>query len=156
MKNPISSDFVLAMELRDNIKSNFLGKGVQCAINNVNEVISPKILGKDVTKQEELDKFMIELDGSENKEILGANAILGISLAICKAGAAAKGIPLYKHIANLCGNKEILLPVPAFNVINGGSHAGNGLAMQEFMVNTNLFILLYRFSLQVLSPSLKL
>jgi enolase len=84
--------------------------------------------------QEELDKFMIELDGTDNKGKLGANAILGVSMAACKAGAAEKGVPLYRHIADLAGNKDVLLPVPAFNVINGGSHAGNKLAFQEFMI----------------------
>ena len=77
---------------------------------------------------------MLKLDGTENKSKLGANAILGVSLAVCKAGAAVRGIPLYKHIADLAGNPNIILPVPAFNVINGGSHAGNKLAMQEFMI----------------------
>ena len=77
---------------------------------------------------------MIELDGTKNKSKLGANAILGVSLAVCKAGAAQKGVPLYQHIADLAGNNNIILPVPAFNVINGGSHAGNKLAMQEFMI----------------------
>jgi len=123
-----------AIELRDNVKTEYLGKGVNIAVKNVNEIIAPKIIGKDVTKQEELDNFLIALDGTENKGKLGANAILGVSLAVCKAGAAAKGVPLYKHIADLAGNKNLLLPVPAFNVINGGSHAGNKLAMQEFMI----------------------
>jgi enolase len=77
---------------------------------------------------------MLDLDGTENKSKLGANAILGVSLAVCKAAAAEKGVPLYRHIADLAGNKEVILPVPALNVINGGSHAGNGLAMQEFMI----------------------
>ncbi|XP_026518115.2 beta-enolase, partial [Terrapene carolina triunguis] len=77
---------------------------------------------------------MIDLDGTENKSKFGANAILGVSLAVCKAGAAEKGVPLYRHIADLAGNAELILPVPAFNVINGGSHAGNKLAMQEFMI----------------------
>ena len=77
---------------------------------------------------------MLELDGTENKTKLGANAILGVSLAVCKAGAAHKGVPLYRHIADLAGNKDVILPVPAFNVINGGTHAGNKLAMQEFMI----------------------
>lgn len=81
-----------------------------------------------------MDKLMIDLDGTDNKAKLGANAILGVSMAICKAGAAEKGVPLYRHIADLAGNKELILPVPAFNVINGGSHAGNKLAMQEFML----------------------
>lgn len=77
---------------------------------------------------------MLKLDGTENKSKLGANAILGVSLAVAKAGAAKKGVPLYKHLAELSGNTDIVLPVPAFNVINGGSHAGNKLAMQEFMI----------------------
>lgn len=77
---------------------------------------------------------MLGLDGTENKSKLGANAILGVSLAVAKAGAAKKGVPLYKHLADLAGNTNIVLPVPAFNVINGGSHAGNKLAMQEFMI----------------------
>ncbi|XP_054662747.1 beta-enolase [Grus americana] len=77
---------------------------------------------------------MIDMDGTENKSKFGANAILGVSLAVCKAGAAEKGVPLYRHIADLAGNSDLILPVPAFNVINGGSHAGNKLAMQEFMV----------------------
>lgn len=74
------------------------------------------------------------MDGTENKTNLGANAILGVSLAVCKAGAAHKGVPLYRHIADLAGNPDVVLPVPALNVINGGSHAGNKLAMQEFMI----------------------
>lgn len=123
-----------ALELRDGDKSKYLGKGVSKAVKNVNEIIAPAVVGKDVTDQKALDSLMIELDGTENKEKLGANAILGVSLAACKAGAAAKGVPLYRHIADLAGKKDVLLPVPAFNVINGGSHAGNKLAMQEFML----------------------
>jgi len=111
-----------------------LGKGVLKAVANINDVLGPKIIGKNVVHQEEIDKFMIELDGTENKGKFGANAILGVSLAVCKAGAAEKGVPLYRHIADLAGRKDVLLPVPAFNVINGGSHAGNKLAMQEFMI----------------------
>ena len=88
----------------------------------------------DVTDQTAVDNFLLKLDGTENKSKLGANAILGVSLAACKAGAAHKGVPLYRHIADLAGTPEIILPVPAFNVINGGSHAGNKLAMQEFMI----------------------
>jgi enolase len=123
-----------AVELRDNDKSRYLGKGVSRAVRNVNEVIGPQILGKDVTKQEELDNFLIGLDGTENKGNLGANAILGVSMAACKAAAGFKGVPLYRHIADLAGKRDVLLPVPAFNIINGGSHAGNKLAMQEFMI----------------------
>lgn len=81
-----------------------------------------------------MDDFLLKLDGTENKSKLGANAILGVSLAVCKAGAAAKKVPLYKHLADLAGNSKIVLPVPAFNVINGGEHAGNRLPMQEFMI----------------------
>jgi len=123
-----------AIELRDNVKTEYLGKGVSQAVKNINDIIGPQLVGKSVLNQEEIDNFMIQLDGTDNKGKLGANAILGVSLAVAKAGAAEKGVPLYRHLADLAGNKEILLPVPAFNVINGGSHAGNKLAMQEFMI----------------------
>lgn len=125
-----------ALELRDKDKTNWMGKGVKKAVDHVNNTLAPALIAKnfDVTAQNEIDKFMIDLDGTENKSKFGANSILGISLAVCKAGASAKKIPLYKHLANLAGVKEIILPVPAFNVINGGSHAGNALAMQEFMI----------------------
>uniref|UniRef100_A0A8C6SMX0 Beta-enolase n=1 Tax=Neogobius melanostomus TaxID=47308 RepID=A0A8C6SMX0_9GOBI len=115
-----------ALELRDGDKSRYLGKdsvSVMFVFQNFN-----------VVEQEKIDQFMLELDGTENKSQFGANAILGVSLAVCKAGAAEKGVPLYRHIADLAGNKDVILPVPAFNVINGGSHAGNKLAMQEFMI----------------------
>jgi len=123
-----------ALELRDNDKSKYVGKGVSKAIDNVNNIIAPELLGKNVVEQEAIDKLMLSIDGTDNKGKLGANAILAVSLAVCKAGAAEKGVPLYRHIADLAGNKNLLLPVPAFNVINGGSHAGNKLAMQEFMI----------------------
>lgn len=125
-----------ALELRDKDKVNWHGKGVLKAVGHVNNTLAPALLAKnlDVVNQAEVDKFMLELDGTENKSKFGANAILGISLAVCKAGASAKKVPLYKHIADLAGVKELVLPVPAFNVINGGSHAGNALAMQEFMI----------------------
>lgn len=125
-----------ALELRDKDPKRFLGKGVLKAVENVNKVIGPALIEKniDVTKQADVDKIMLDLDGTENKSKLGANAILGVSLAVCKAGAAHKGVPLYRHIADLAGNSNVILPVPAFNVINGGSHAGNKLAMQEFML----------------------
>nr|AGM32397.1 enolase [Coptotermes formosanus] len=125
-----------ALELRDNDKKNYVGKDVSKAINNVNAVIVPELLKQnfEATQQTEIDEFMLKLDGTPNKSKLGANAILGVSLAVCRAGAAKKGVPLYKHIADLAGVKELVLPVPAFNVINGGSHAGNKLAMQEFMI----------------------
>lgn len=123
-----------ANELRDGDKARYLGKGVLKAVSNVNDIIAPALLGKNVVNQTDIDNFLIALDGTENKSKLGANAILGVSLAVCKAGAAEKGVPLYQHIADLAGNKKLLMPVPAFNVINGGSHAGNKLAMQEFML----------------------
>ncbi|KAL3532041.1 hypothetical protein ACH5RR_005562 [Cinchona calisaya] len=128
-----------ALELRDG-GSDYLGKGVSKAVNNVNSIIGPALIGKDPTDQTGIDNFMVhQLDGTQNewgwcKQKLGANAILAVSLAVCKAGAAVKNLPLYKHIANVAGNKKLVLPVPAFNVINGGSHAGNKLAMQEFMI----------------------
>lgn len=125
-----------ALELRDNIKAEFLGKGVNQAVKNVNEIIAPALIAQNfnVTEQNKIDHFMLTLDGTPNKSKLGANAILGVSIAVCKAGAAELGKPLYRHIADLAGHKEIIMPVPAFNVINGGSHAGNKLAMQEFML----------------------
>ncbi|ERE81920.1 alpha-enolase [Cricetulus griseus] len=125
-----------ALELRDNDKTRYMGKGVSKAVEHINKTIGPALVSKklDVVDQEKIDKLMIEMDGTENKSKFGANAILGVSLAVCKAGAAEKGVPLYRHIADLAGNPEVILPVPAFNVINGGSHAGNKLAMQEFMI----------------------
>ncbi|MBV96878.1 Beta-enolase, partial [Eschrichtius robustus] len=125
-----------ALELRDGDKSRYLGKGVLKAVEHINKTLGPALLEKklSVVDQEKVDKFMIELDGTENKSKFGANAILGVSLAVCKAGAAEKGVPLYRHVADLAGNPDLILPVPAFNVINGGSHAGNKLAMQEFMI----------------------
>uniref|UniRef100_A0A674AE53 phosphopyruvate hydratase n=1 Tax=Salmo trutta TaxID=8032 RepID=A0A674AE53_SALTR len=117
-----------ALELRDGDKSRYKGKGLFVSVRSRVHVYLI------VVEQEQLDNTMIEMDGTENKSQFGANAILGVSLAICKAGAAEKEVPLYRHIADLAGNTELVLPVPAFNVINGGSHAGNKLAMQEFMV----------------------
>eukprot|EP00595_Chromulina_sp_UTEXLB2642_P002689 CAMPEP_0196765328 /NCGR_PEP_ID=MMETSP1095-20130614/7996_1 /TAXON_ID=96789 ORGANISM="Chromulina nebulosa, Strain UTEXLB2642" /NCGR_SAMPLE_ID=MMETSP1095 /ASSEMBLY_ACC=CAM_ASM_000446 /LENGTH=456 /DNA_ID=CAMNT_0042123191 /DNA_START=34 /DNA_END=1404 /DNA_ORIENTATION=- len=122
-----------AVELRDGGKR-FNGKGVLKAVKNVTDVIGPAIIGYDVTKQKEIDELLINLDGTPNKAKLGANAILGVSLALSKAGAAAKGVPLYQYYADLANNSHLLLPVPSFNVINGGSHAGNRLAFQEFMI----------------------
>lgn len=123
-----------ALELRDGDKSVYGGKGVLNAVKNVNEFLGPKLIGVDVRDQAEVDRIMLELDGTPNKSKLGANAILGVSLSICRAGAGAKGVPLYRHIQEISGTKCLLMPVPAFNVINGGSHAGNNLAMQEFMI----------------------
>ncbi|XP_033763343.1 enolase-like [Pecten maximus] len=124
-----------ALELRDKAKE-YHGKGVSKAVDNVNSIIAPALIEEnpDVADQFKVDDFLIALDGTDSKKKLGANAILGVSLAVCRAGAAKKGVPLYRHIADLAGNKEVILPVPALNVINGGSHAGNKLAMQEFMI----------------------
>lgn len=108
--------------------------GVNKAVQNVNKVIAPHIIGMDPTAQDDIDQMMIALDGTPNKSKLGANAILGVSLAVSKAGAAAKEVPLYQHYADLAGKEKVVLPVPSMNVINGGKHAGNGLAFQEFML----------------------
>lgn len=125
-----------ALELRDGDKSAYLGKGVDTAVANVKDKIAPTIAGMDSADQAAIDKKMIELDGTEGgfKKNLGANAILGVSMAVARAGAAAKRVPLYKHLNDLAGSPKMLLPVPSLNVINGGSHAGNKLAMQEFMI----------------------
>lgn len=123
-----------ACEIRDG-GSRYAGKGVLKAVGNVNTVLGPQLLGMDEADQNKIDEKMIAIDGSHNKANLGANAILGISLAVSKAGAAKRKTPLYRHFADLAGNsKDLVMPVPSFNVINGGSHAGNGLAFQEFMV----------------------
>jgi enolase len=123
-----------ACELRDGDKARYLGKGCTKAVDNVNNILAPALKGMDVTKQKELDAKMIELDGTKNKSKVGANAILGISMAAAKAAADCQGIPLYQHIANISGNDKLVLPVPCFNVINGGSHAGNKLAFQEYFI----------------------
>ncbi|EJC98809.1 enolase [Fomitiporia mediterranea MF3/22] len=126
-----------AVELRDGDKANYVGKGVSKAIANVNDIIAPALIkeGLNVTQQQEIDNFLIKLDGTPNKGKLGANAILGVSTAVAYAAAAEKGVQLYEHLAELAGVKPpFVLPTPAFNVINGGSHAGNKLAFQEFML----------------------
>lgn len=99
-----------ALELRDNEKNNYHGKGVKLAVGHINASLAPELIksGLEVTQQTEVDEFLLKLDGTENKSKFGANAILGVSLAVCKAGAAKKGVPLYKHIADLAGNKEIV------------------------------------------------
>ncbi|KAL9638832.1 MAG: hypothetical protein Q9164_001312 [Protoblastenia rupestris] len=126
-----------AHELRDGDKSKWSGKGVLQAVQNVNEVIGPALMKEnlDVRDQPAVDAFLNKLDGTSNKTKLGANAILGVSLAVAKAGAAEKNIPLYAHISDLAGTKKpYVLPIPFMNVLNGGSHAGGRLAFQEFMI----------------------
>ena len=124
-----------ALELRDKNDS-YNGKSVMKAVENAQTRIATALIGKDETQQKEIDQIMLDLDGTNNKANLGANAILGVSMAVCRAGAAAKGIALYQHIAELAekDTSSYVMPVPSFNVINGGTHAGNGLAMQEFMI----------------------
>ncbi|MEB6162696.1 phosphopyruvate hydratase [Pseudomonas aeruginosa] len=124
-----------ALELRDGDKSRYLGKGVLKAVANINGPIRDLLLGKDAADQKALDQAMIELDGTENKAKLGANAILAVSLAAAKAAAQAKGVPLYAHIADLNGTPgQYSMPVPMMNIINGGEHADNNVDIQEFMV----------------------
>lgn len=123
-----------ALELRDNDKKRYLGKGTLKAVKHVNEDIAPKLIGLDCKHQETIDNIMLKLDGSENKEKFGANAILPISMAITKAGAAAKHIPLYVYIAELYGVIPHMMPVPMCNVINGGKHAGQENSIQEHML----------------------
>ena len=119
-----------AVELRDG-GSNYMGKGVSIAVKNVNSVISPVLVGKSVLNQNEIDRIMLELDASANKSNLGANAILGVSLAVSKAAADFKNLPLYKYLG---GDNAITLPVPMMNIINGGSHSDAPIAFQEFMI----------------------
>jgi enolase len=124
-----------ALELRDGDKNRYLGKGVLTAVAAVNETIAPVLIGKDSYDQKAIDLIMIDLDGTENKEKLGANAILAVSLANAKAAAMDKKIPLYQHIADLNGTPgQYLMPVPMMNIINGGEHADNNVDIQEFMI----------------------
>ncbi len=125
-----------AIELRDGDKARYLGKGVRKAVANVNETIAPEIRGFDAADQRRLDQRLIELDGSENKSRLGANALLGVSLAVAHAAAAAAEKPLWSHIAAMkgAGNEPLQLPAPMMNIINGGAHADNSVDMQEFMI----------------------
>jgi enolase len=124
-----------ALELRDGDKSRYMGKGVLTAVNNINGEIKEALLGMDATDQKALDNKMLELDGTENKAKLGANAILAVSLAAAKAAAVSKGIELYEHIAELNGTAgQYSMPLPMMNIINGGEHADNNVDIQEFMV----------------------
>src|SRR5690554_4552460 len=124
-----------ALELRDKDPKRYLGKGVLKAVEAVNTKIAPALLGQDPANQRELDRIMIELDGTENKSNLGANAILAVSLAAAKAAAQTKGVPLYAHIADLNGTPgQYSMPVPMMNIINGGEHADNNVDIQEFMI----------------------
>jgi enolase len=120
-----------ALELRDGDKGRFFGKGVQKAVDNVNQTLGPAIMGLDALDQVEIDKVMIDADGTENKGKLGANAILGVSMAVARAAADAVGLPLWRYLG---GGLARVLPTPLMNVVNGGAHADNGLEVQEFMI----------------------
>jgi enolase len=120
-----------AAELRDGDSARYLGKGVLTAVTNVNEIIAPEMLGMDASDQREIDEFLIELDGTENKSRLGANAVLGVSLACAKAAAESTELTLYSYIG---GCNASMMPVPMMNIINGGAHADNNVDLQEFMI----------------------
>ena len=120
-----------ALELRDNDKKRYKGKGVLHAVQNVDEIIAPAVIGKSVLNQKEIDGVLLELDGTKGKSKLGANAILGVSMAVAKAGAAYSQLPLYQYLG---GVGAVELPVPMLNIINGGSHADNSVDLQEFMI----------------------
>ena len=123
-----------ALELRDGDKSQYLGKGVNKAVANANGVIQELLIGQDALDQRAIDQAMIDLDGTENKNKLGANSILAVSLAVSKAAAKSKGLPLYRYYAELFGNERLSMPVPQMNIINGGEHADNSIDFQEFMI----------------------
>ena len=120
-----------ALELRDGDKSKYMGKSVQKAVDNVNNIIAPELIGEKASHQKEIDTFMIDMDGTENKSKLGANAILGVSLAVAKAASKAYGMALYRYLG---GINALTLPVPMMNIINGGAHADNNIDFQEFMI----------------------
>ena len=120
-----------AVELRDGDKSRYLGKGVLKAVSNVNTIIAPKVVGMDALHQEEIDNIMIDLDGTPNKGCLGANAILGVSMAVLRAAAASQGMSIHKYLGD---GKGYILPVPMMNILNGGKHADNSVNVQEFMI----------------------
>lgn len=124
-----------ALELRDGDKGRYMGKGVETAVANINDKIAPALIGKDAQLQVAVDQAMLDLDGTENKATLGANAILAVSLANAKAAALENGVALFEHIAALNGTKgEYSMPVPMMNILNGGEHADNNVDIQEFMV----------------------
>ena len=123
-----------ALELRDGDKTRFMGKGVKKAVSNVNSQIRSALIDKDVTEQQAIDDAMIALDGTENKESLGANAMLAVSLATAKAAAKSQNLPLHQYIANLRNQTSLTMPVPMMNILNGGEHADNTVDIQEFMI----------------------
>ena len=120
-----------AVELRDGDKKNYLGRGVLKAVKNVNNILAPALLGNDVADQTGIDAMMIQLDGTENKGKLGANALLAVSMAVAKAAAEEAGLPLFRYVG---GTNAKTLPIPMMNILNGGAHADNKIDFQEFMV----------------------
>ncbi len=120
-----------ALELRDNDKKRYKGKGVKKAVANVNNDINDALLGMDATNQVKIDQVLLDLDGTDNKSKLGANSILGVSLAVAKAAAASSNLPLFRYVGGVGAH---ILPVPMMNIINGGQHANNKLDIQEFMI----------------------
>src|SRR6516162_4164243 len=120
-----------ALELRDGDKGRYLGKGVLKAARNVNEIIAPKLIGHDPRDQADLDRLLLEIDGTPNKSKLGANAMLGVSLAVAHAAASSAGLPLYRYLG---GTNAKVLPIPMMNLLNGGKHADNTIDFQEFMI----------------------
>ena len=120
-----------AVELRDGDKKRYLGKGVLKAVNNVNKKIAQALVGQEASEQLQIDQRMIELDGTDNKANLGANAILAVSLACAKAAAQEQGLPLFRYLG---GEAPFIMPLPMMNILNGGSHADNNVDIQEFMI----------------------
>jgi enolase len=120
-----------AVELRDGDKNRYMGKGVLKAVENVNDIIGPEVIGLDAVDQVAIDEIMIELDGTENKSKLGANAILGVSMAVAKAAAEALELPLFQYLGGVNAKQ---IPVPMLNILNGGAHADNNVDIQEFMI----------------------
>lgn len=123
-----------AVELRDNDPRRYGGLGVSKAVNNINTIINQAVMGQEVGNQKVIDDILSSLDGTPHKSKLGANAILAVSQAACKAASASQGMPLYRYIARLVGTQQLQIPIPMFNVINGGAHADNNLQIQEFMI----------------------
>ena len=123
-----------ALELRDGDKERYLGKGVLTAVNNINSTIRELLLHADATDQRSIDQLMLDADATENKSKLGANAILAVSLAVARAAAVEKGVPLYEHIGSMVGSPDPSMPLPMMNIINGGEHADNNVDIQEFMI----------------------
>lgn len=123
-----------ALELRDNDKKRYNGKGVLKAVSNVNKIISKKIIGLNCENQKKIDELIIKLDGTENKSKLGGNAIVAVSMAVCKAAAISKNIPLYEYIKQISGTKKVSLPIPQLNIMNGGKHVGIDNDIQEHMI----------------------